>query len=211
VRQSRKGEPAFKLWVTRLGYFILNKVTSINLPIEAGDFKLISRRVVNHLIRFQEKKPFLRGLVCWVGYKQAFVPYHREARFVGETKFNIFGRDVIGNFLDSALISFSSAPLRISIFLGFVSILVVFVMLVHVLSEKLQGKAIPGWTAIMLTMLFIGSVQLLCTGILGLYINSIFEETKRRPNFIIDETFGFPKNDPHKDLDRSPVLKNFLT
>ena len=211
LRQSRKGEPPLKLWVTRIGYLILNKVTSINLPIEAGDFKLLSRRVVNYLVRFQEKKPFLRGLVCWVGFKQAFVPYHREARFVGETKFNIFGRDVIGNFFDSALISFSSVPLRISIFLGFVSILIVFVMLIHVLSEKLQGKAIPGWTAIMISMLFIGSVQFLCTGILGLYINSIFEETKRRPNFIIDETFGFSKVAPNKNLNKSVEFNNLST
>ncbi len=191
VRQSRLGESTVKLFLTKLGYGILNKVTSIRLPIEAGDFKLLSRRAVNHLIQLREKRPFLRGLVCWIGFKQAYLPYHRESRHAGESKFHVLGWDVISNFLDSALISFSSAPLKLTIFLGFFAILADFGLLIHVISEKVHGKAIPGWTAIMIAIIFIGSVQLLCLGIMGLYLNAIFEESKARPNYIIDRTFGF--------------------
>ena len=193
VRKSRSGESAVKLFLTRIGYVILNKVTSVKLPIEAGDFKLLSRRAVNHLIELREKRPFLRGMVCWIGFKGAYVPYDREARHAGKSKFQVFGWDVISNFLDSALISFSSAPLKLTIILGFVAILADFGLFLHVISEKIQGRAIPGWTAIMIAVIFIGSVQLLCLGIMGLYLNAIFEESKRRPNYIVDKTFGFPK------------------
>ena len=194
VRESRQGESIIKLALTRLGYAILNKITSINLPIEAGDFKLLSRRVVDDLLLMKEKRPFIRGLVCWVGYNQAFVPYHRQSRHAGKTKFPILCSDVINNFLDSALISFSSAPLKVAIFSGFLAILVDFGLLLHVLSEKLQGKAIPGWTALMIAILFIGSIQFFCIGIMGLYLNAIFEESKGRPNYIIESTHGFNTN-----------------
>lgn len=193
VRKSRSGESVVKLFMTRMGYLILNKVTSIKLPVEAGDFKLLSRRAVNHLIELREKRPFLRGLVCWIGFKQAYVLYDRQARYAGKTKFHVFGGDVISNFFDSALISFSSAPLKLTVILGFVAIIADFGLFLHVILEKFQGRAIPGWTAIMIAVIFIGSVQLLCLGIMGLYLNAIFEESKRRPNYIVDKTFGFPK------------------
>lgn len=191
VRASRKGESRIKLWLTDLGYHILNKTASIPLPVEAGDFKLLSRRVVNHLIGLKEKRPFTRGLVCWVGFNQTAFKYDREARAAGQSKFSIISRDVINNFLDSALISFSSAPLKLAILLGFLALVVDAGLVIHVLHQKLIGAAIPGWSALMMTTVFIGGVQLFCLGVLGLYINSIFEETKRRPNYIIESTHGF--------------------
>lgn len=193
VRQSRKGEPRIKLFLTKIAYLTLNKIASIQLPIEAGDFKLLSRRAVNHLVQLREKRPYMRGLVCWIGFKHAFVPYNREARYAGKTKFPVFAKDVINNFLESALISFSSVPLKLASFLGFLAIIVDLVLLIHVLLEKIQGKAIPGWTALMIAIIFIGSIQLLCIGIIGLYINSIYEESKNRPNFIVESTYGFIK------------------
>jgi len=197
VRKSRIGESKIKICITNIGYTILNKITTVKLPAEAGDFKLLSRRVVNYLIQFEEKRPFLRGLVCWVGFKQVFVSYHREARFAGTTKFNVFGKDVVNNFFESALISFSSAPLKIAGYLGLGAIIIDIFLLAHVFLEKLQGRAIPGWTAIMITVIFFGSVQLLSLTIIGLYINSIFEESKRRPNYIVESTHGFPEGQGH--------------
>ncbi len=191
VRRSRKGEPKEKLLITRLGYSILNKVTSIHLPMESGDFKLLSRRAVHHLVQLREKKPFMRGLVCWIGFKQVFVPYDRDARFAGQTKFSVFSFSVFNNFIESALISFSAAPLKLAILLGFLAIIFDFALLTHALIEKIKGSAVPGWTAIMIAVLFIGAIQLFCIGIVGLYINSIFEETKGRPNYIVESTFGF--------------------
>ena len=115
VRTSRSGEPAFKMFLTKIGYRILYTMTDIKHPIEVSEFKLLSRRVTEYLLMMREKKPFIRGLVCWIGFKQVFVPYHREPRHSGKSKFPIFGPKVFWDFLESALISFSSIPLKIMV------------------------------------------------------------------------------------------------
>src|SRR3990167_9583436 len=136
VRESRQGESRLKLFITRIGYLTLNKFSDIHLPIEAGDFKLLSRRVVNHLLQLKEPRAFMRGLVCWVGFKQEFVPYTREPRQKGKTKFHILSPAVIDNFFNSALISFSAAPLRLAAYFGLLAIAFDFVLVLHVLFEK---------------------------------------------------------------------------
>jgi dolichol-phosphate mannosyltransferase len=161
-----------------------------------GDFKLLSRRAVNQLVRFREKKPFTRGLVNWIGFNQTTITYHREERFAGNTKFPIFSWGVISNFLDSALISFSDVPLKISLLVGFLVSFGAFSYLIVILIMKYLNWSLPGWSAIMATMLMLGGIQLFTLGMLGLYINSIFIETKRRPNYIIDSTFGFDNRSP---------------
>ena len=191
VRESRKGESKDKLFITRLGYIILNKLSSISLPIEAGDFKLLSRRAVNHLLRMREKNPYLRGLVCWIGFKSAMVPYHREARYAGGSKFTIYSASVLNNFFGSAMISFSAAPLKVATLIGLAAILIDFLVMGHALIQKIIGNAIPGWTALMITVLFFGGTQLFCLGIMGLYINAMHEQSKDRPNYIIESTHGF--------------------
>ena len=204
VRESRKGESAFKLFLTRLGYAILNKTSSVQLPVEAGDFKLLSRRVVDHILQLKEHRPFMRGLVCWVGFKQEFVPYHRAPRYAGQAKFFILGKDVINNFFSSALISFSSAPLRMAYIVGLWALFFDFILFCHVMFEKLSGRAVPGWTAIMMAILFLGAIQLLCMGILGLYMYSIYEQTRARPNYIVESMYGFTNTD---DKDQQLDLK----
>lgn len=191
VRISRAGESFVKLCITKIGYFILKKISNIDIQNEAGDFKLLSRRAVNYLIQIKEKNPFMRGLVVWLGFKQVNVPYRREARFAGKTKVPIFSYKVINNFLDSALISFSDVPLKLVSAIGFLVSFGSFLFLIYVIIEKFLGHNIPGWSAIMVTLLFLGGLQLLAIGVLGLYINSIFLETKNRPNFIIESTCGF--------------------
>ena len=195
VRLSRKGEPKIKLFITKVGYRLLHSITTLKLPIETGDFKLLSRRVVNHLVNLKEKRPFIRGLVCWVGFNQKRVYYHRPPRAAGKTKFNVFGWKVISNFLESALVSFSSLPLQFASLMGFVAILVSLALSIHVVIQKIQGVAVPGWTALMAAVLFLGSIQLFCLGVIGLYIHNIFEESKGRPNFIVESTWGFPEKD----------------
>lgn len=191
VRTDREGESWLKLAITRVGYRILHMSSTIQLPIEAGDYKLLSRVVVDHLVEFKEKRPFLRGLVCWVGFKQKWVKYKREARYGGATKFPVLSYKVIGNFLESALISFSDAPLRLATLAGTITALLALSHTVWVLIEKYRGHNLPGWSALMTAVLFLGSMQLLCTGLQGLYISSIFQESRRRPNFIVKDTFGF--------------------
>jgi len=200
VRQSRKGESKGKLLITRLGYLILNKLSSTHLPIEAGDFKLLSRRAVNHLICLREKNPYLRGLVCWIGFKQIYVKYHRGLRFAGKTKFRIVSPSVINNFFGSALISFSSAPLKLALVLGFGAIVLDFFIVGHVFIEKFSGRAVPGWTALMMVVLFMGGVQLFCMGMTGLYINNIFKNSQERPNYIIESTHGFLEKNHRSSL-----------
>jgi dolichol-phosphate mannosyltransferase len=191
VRTSRAGESWYKLLITRIGYAILRRVSTIDLPIQAGDFKLLSRRAVTLLVQFQEKRPFVRGLVCWIGLKQVKITYHREPRFSGKTKFPIFGLGVIQNFLDSAVISFSDVPLKLAMAMGVAVSVCALLFIVWVLLEKFRGHNLPGWTAIMVASLLLGGIQLFCIGLQGLYIGSIFAETKRRPNHIVKDTFGF--------------------
>ena len=191
VRKSREGESLIKIFLTKLGYQILRRTTPFKMTPETGDFKLLSRKTVNELIKLKEKNPFLRGLVCWIGFKQAYVDYDRSARYAGKTKFPVLSKRVISNFLKSALISFSSLPLHIGTAIGLLAITIDLFLLVHVVHEKMIGKAVPGWAAIMVTIIFFGSVQLISLGIIGIYLNEIYQETKRRPNFIIDNTFGF--------------------
>lgn len=189
-RVRRLGESAVKLLITRLGYSILGYFSSIQILPDVGDFKLLTRRVVKHLIQMEENNPFMRGLVIWLGFKQAIIPYVREARHSGDTKFPVLSTKVFRNFMGSALISFSDAPLQLSTTAGVVASLTTVAVLIHVLIEKMRGHNLPGWTAIMVALLFVSSVQLMSLGILGLYINAIFLASRSRPNYILNSTFG---------------------
>ena len=191
VRKKRLGESPLKLLVTRLGYFILNRYSSVPIPREAGDFKLLSRRVVDHLLAMTEPRPFIRGLVAYVGFKQVFVEYERQPRLTGKSKFFVLGKKVVSNFLNSALINFSSVPLEIASYCGIATIFLDILLIIYSLSEKLHGKAIPGWTALMVVVLFVSAIQLFCLGTIGLYLHSVHEQTKHRPRYIVDSTYGF--------------------
>ncbi len=191
VRRTRQDHTGLKFLVTKTGYWILNRYSHVPIPKEAGDFKLLTRRAVNHLLQLKEYNPFMRGLVSWIGFKQAFVPYDRSARYGGQSKFFVLSRKVISNFLTSALVNFSSVPLQIASYCGLLAIVVDVGVMVHSLWQKFTGHAVPGWTAIMILILFISSIQLLCLGMIGLYLNSVHEASKQRPNYIVASTFGF--------------------
>ncbi|BAE49886.1 glycosyltransferase family 2 protein [Paramagnetospirillum magneticum] len=197
VRLSRAGESKIKLAITRLGYDILARTSSIRFIREAGDFKLLSRKVVDHMLDMPESFPFTRGLVYYVGFKQENVYYHRESRHAGESKFFVLGPRVIHNFLFSALISFSSAPLVLSLLIGTVAALIgVSVMTYSIIQYFVVDGVTSGWTSLIAAVLFMGSAQLITTGINGFYINSIFIETKRRPRYIVKSTVGGPLDAP---------------
>jgi dolichol-phosphate mannosyltransferase len=191
VRTSRLGETAFKLALTKLGYWILQQVSTVDLQIEAGDFKMLSRRALNHLIALREKNPYLRGLVCWIGFRQTSVRYEREARFSGETKFPVLSPKVIRNFLSSALISFSDIPLQFSSLFG---VLVSFASFIYALALAVYtvlGRNIAPFYWVAAVLMFLGGLQLLTIGMLGLYVGSIYVESKRRPNYIVESLVGF--------------------
>lgn len=193
VRRSRAGESRVKLFITSIGYSILQASTNVAFLKEAGDFKLLSRRVVNEIIQLDDGSPFIRGLVYWAGFKQAAIHYDRQSRGAGSSKFVVIGPKVIHNFLFSALISFSSAPLMLSVMLGLVTCAVSLVLLVFAVGQYLFAEQVTsGWTSLIVAVAFFSGMQLLAIGINGLYLNSIFVETKRRPRYIVHETLGFP-------------------
>jgi glycosyltransferase involved in cell wall biosynthesis len=191
IRKKRYGESPFKLLITKIGYYILNRYSSVEIPREAGDFKLLSRRMVDHLVKMQEIRPFIRGLVAYIGFKQVFVEYERQARFAGKSKFFVLSRKVISNFLNSALINFSSVPLQIASYCGILAFFIDLLLIIYALYEKICNVALPGWTALMIVILFVGGIQLFCLGTIGLYLHSVHEQAKMRPQYIVSSTYGF--------------------
>jgi len=187
VRKSRQGEGFVKLAFTKFGYRFLRKISQIDLPLDAGDYKLLSRKIVDILLANKEHKPFMRGIITSIGFEQIPIYYDREPRGNGRgnTKFTLFSPRTISGWLDSALISFSDVPLKISLGVGLITSLSSSAYLIVVLIQKVLGLYVPGWPALMAAILLLGSVQLMMMGVLGLYISAIFTQTKNRPIYII--------------------------
>lgn len=187
TRISRKGEHWLKMLITKIGYRFINKISDIKLEIDSGDFKLLSRKVADYLILMKEDKPYIRGLVSWIGFKQVQVYYNRDERYDGRenTKMPVISKRVIYYWLDRALISFSDAPLKIILFGGIGLSIISFAYILIVLILKIMGLAVPGWAALMSALLLLGGTQMMVLGFIGLYIGAIFRETKGRPKYII--------------------------
>lgn len=189
TRTRREGEHWLKLLITKVGYRFINAISEIELQVDSGDFKLLSRRVVDYLLLMKEDKPYIRGLVSWIGFHQTQVLYERSARFDGRknTKMPALSKRVVYFWLDRALISFSDAPLKIMLFLGLglsiISLLYIFIVLI----QKAMGLSVPGLAALMSAVLLLGGVQMLMLGFVGLYVGAIFREAKRRPQYIVKE------------------------
>jgi len=192
TRTHRKGEHWLKLLITKIGYRLINAISDIELPVDSGDFKLLSRRVVDHLLQMKEDKPYIRGLVSWIGFKQFQVFYERSARFDGgkNTKMPVFSKRVIYYWLDRALISFSDAPLKLMLLLGFALSAISLLYIIVILVLKVMNLAVPGWAALMSAVLLLGGGQMMMLGFVGLYVGAIFRESKRRPRYIIKEVVG---------------------
>jgi len=184
IRVAREGETRAKLWTARIFYRILRRFTNIDIPVDVGDFRLLSLRAADQLRELREKDRFVRGLVSWMGYNQIGVEYEREERFAGETKYPL--RKMIKFALDG-ITSFSSLPLKFASWLGYVASALAFVYMISVFVQKWMGYTIEGWATIMVAMLFVGGVQLICLGIMGEYIGRIFNEIKPRPIYVLQE------------------------
>lgn len=182
VRRSRRGESRFKIWTAALFYRLTARLTNVSIPVDVGDFRLMSRRVVDVLKGMRERHRFLRGLVSWVGYKQIGIPYDRDVRFAGSTHYPV------GKMLKFALdgiTAFSEVPLRVATYLGFSIAAFAFVYGVVVLILNALGYNLPGYTSTMLAILLLGGVQLVTIGILGEYVGRIYDEIKERPLYLI--------------------------
>ncbi len=189
-RRSREGETWFKLLTARWFYRLFALMIPIEVPLDAGDFRLMSRRVIVALRELREAHRFVRGMVAWVGFKQTDVPYDRPGRFAGETKYPL--RKMVRFALDG-ITSFSILPLRFSTYLGILmSVASIGVILWALLAKYLFQQTVPGWTAIVIIVAIFASVQLLMIGILGEYVGRIYEEVKRRPLYVVADSVNIP-------------------
>jgi len=202
TRTERIGETAFKLAAARGFYRLLNKLSDVPIPLDTGDFRLMSRAVVDTLRAMPERDRFVRGMVSWVGFKQTALPYIRAERFAGQSKYPL--RKML-RFATDGILSFSTKPLQMSVGLGMISALLALIGIAYALFLRIFTSAwLEGWTALMIAILFIGGVQLLCIGILGEYIGRIYNEIKNRPLYVVQEYIGFVEDGP--TLSRSPVV-----
>lgn len=186
VREKREGESRMKLLTAAVFYRVLRKMTNVSIPVDTGDFRLIDKRVVRAFLRLRERDRFVRGLVSWLGFKQIGISYHRESRYAGETKYPM--KKMI-KFAIDGITSFSTVPLKLSTWLGYFASFFGFTYAVYVVIQKYLGNTVPGFATIIVGMFFLGGVQLICLGILGEYMARIFNETKRRPIYLIEEVY----------------------
>ncbi len=191
VRRKRKGESRFKIWTARLFYRTTQRLTKVAIPVDAGDFRLMSRRVVDALKVIRERHRFIRGLVSWVGFPQTALEYDRDSRFAGESKYPV---SKMLRFAIDGITSFSDVPLRFASYFGFIVSGVAFVVGVFEIGLKIfTGYQLPGYTSTIFAILFLGGVQLIGIGILGEYIGRIYEEIKGRPLYLLA---GVERADP---------------
>ncbi|HEU5081532.1 MAG TPA: glycosyltransferase family 2 protein [Opitutaceae bacterium] len=189
-RRQRTGEPWLKKLVARTGYNVINKIADVKIPPNTGDFRLMSRRVVNEVVKLKESHGFLRGMVAVVGFKQVIIPFDRPARFAGETNYNRFLGSLRIGF--NGIFCFSTYALTLSTQLGFFIAGVSFLIALAYLIMKLAGFPFPiGNPTVVILVLFMGGIQLISVGILGEYIGRIYEEVRSRPKFIVDRHEGF--------------------
>ncbi len=184
-RVKRSGETLFKLVTAKLYYRLINWLSETDIPVDTGDFRLMDRRVVDALKQMHEHDRFLRGMVSWLGFKQTALPYNREERSAGASKYSL---EKMIRFASDGIFSFSLKPLRLATILGFLAVLLSICGLAAglVLTWSIAAGA-PAWTWIASSVLFLGGVQLICTGILGEYVGRIYRENKRRPLYLVHE------------------------
>ncbi len=190
-RVKRKGETAFKKFTASTYYRTLRALTDIDIPADTGDFRLIDRKVADAFRRMPERSRFIRGMVAWLGFRQYPLEYERDERFAGETKYPL--KKMI-KLAANGILSFSTQPLRLVLQVGFLAIVVSFVLLVYAIVSKALGHANGGWASLMVTTTFLGGVQLLSVGVLGQYLARMFEESKNRPLYVIRDTVNFDRD-----------------
>ncbi len=189
-RKSREGETIIKKIVTKLGYALIEKISDIKIPKNTGDFRIISKRVIDNLKKFKEPSAFLRGLVAYIGFKQTYLEYNRDRRFGGETKYNKYLGSLKIAF--NGIFGFSSRPLFIMSILGFLFALISFsIGLYYIIIKLIDPSITPGLSSTILFITFFSGLNLLGLGLLGEYVGRIYDEVKNRPNFIIDKKYNF--------------------
>ena len=187
VRKSRAGETAFKRATAHGFYRLLSRATEVDIPVDAGDFRLMSRRALDALLAMPEQARFIRGMVAWIGFRQVPFAYDRQQRFAGETKYP-FKRML--RFALDALTGFSSAPLKLATHAGLWLAAGSVLLILYIAYAWIAGESIPGWTSLMAVVLVLGAMQMFVLALMGEYIGRLYNEAKGRPLYIVQEVTG---------------------
>jgi len=190
-RKDTEDSNLFKKYTSLFFYKIMNSLSKVDVPAGTADFRLLDRKVVDAFCSMNEHRPFIRGLVCWMGYRQIGIAYQAPARYAGKSKYSL--TRMIGFAVDG-IVSFSSIPLYLSALMGLIISMLSFAYAIYVIYSWLfTNRNIEGWTSLMLVVLFIGGIQLITLGVLGTYLGRIYDETKDRPRYLVRQEYGFNK------------------
>jgi polyisoprenyl-phosphate glycosyltransferase len=187
VRKSRRGDTAFKRATAHGFYRLLSRATEVNIPVDTGDFRLMSRRALDALLSMPEQARFIRGMVAWIGFRQVPFAYDRDERFAGETKYPL---KKMMRFAFDALTGFSSAPLKLASHAGLWLSLGSVLLILYIAFAWLTGQSIQGWTSLMLVVVVLGAIQMFVLALMGEYIGRLYNEAKGRPLYIVQEVAG---------------------
>jgi len=187
VRRVRAGETRFKRGTAKLFYRLLSRLAEIEIPLDTGDFRLMSRRALDALLALPEQSRFIRGMVAWVGFRQVPIVYDRAERHAGESKYPL-GRMM--RFALDAVTGFSTAPLRMASHVGMWLVVASILLLIYIAIGFLTGTAIQGWTSLMLVVVVLGAVQMFVLGMIGEYLGRLYVEAKKRPLYIVSDIAG---------------------
>ena len=191
VRRQRDGESAFKLATASWFYKLFDKLAQVDLEANSGDFRLLDRRALDALLAMTERSRFLRGMTVWVGFNQTAVPYERDGRHAGETKYTV--RRMLRFSLD-AITSFSHLPLQLATYAGILSAGVAFIAIPVVIALRVFDSYLPGFGSITIAILLLGGIQLIALGVIGEYVGRIYDEVKHRPLYIVREERNAPSS-----------------
>ena len=184
TRLSREGESRLKKATAYVFYRVINQISRVKIPADTGDYRLLSRRAVDALLKLREQHRFMKGLFTWIGYPQKGVPYRRDSRYAGETKWNYWR---LWNFALEGVTSFTIGPLKIATYLGLATAVAAFVYAGIIIAKTLlYGEPVAGYPSLMVVILFLGGVQLITVGIMGEYIGRMFDESKQRPLYFVN-------------------------
>jgi glycosyltransferase involved in cell wall biosynthesis len=192
VREQREGESKFKLATAKWFYRLFDTLAQVELHHNSGDYRLLDRRALDALLSMRERNRFLRGMTVWVGYTQAAVPYRRDARYAGETKYTLTR---MLRFSLDAIVSFSDRPLQLATLLGFLISTLAFIAIPVVIALRITGSYLPGFGAITIAVLLLGGIQLIAIGIIGEYVGRIYDEVKGRPLYLVRAKLNSPENE----------------
>lgn len=205
VRRSRNGETAFKRGTAKLFYRVLSRATETDIPLDTGDFRLMTRRALDVFLAMPEQARFVRGMVAWAGFRQVPIPYDRAERFAGSSKYPLAK---MVRFAFDAVTGFSSAPLKFASYAGLLLSAASLLLLVYIGVGWASGSTIEGWTSLMLVVVVLGAIQMFVLGMIGEYLGRVYNEVKRRPLYVVAEIAGSPREGTLGHVSANPVSAN---